>query len=159
MMAHMLLQTSSRYAASVDEVRAMLTDPAFRQRVAAAQDARSADVSVEGETVVLDLVTPNSGIPGFARKFAGETTRSITTETWAGDEASFRVETPGKPTSISGTRRLVAEGDATLDVFEAEVTAKVPLIGGKIENLMAAQFRDGTAKEHAVGVAWLAGDR
>lgn len=155
----MKLETSVTYAASPDEVRAMLADPAFRKKVAAAQDARSADVSVEGGTVVLDMVTPNSGIPGFARKFAGETTRSITTEVWSGDEATFRVETPGKPTSISGTRRLVAQGDATLDVFDAEVTAKLPLIGGKIENLMAGQFKDGTAKEHAVGVAWLAGDR
>ena len=155
----MKLQTSVRYAASPDQVRAMLADPAFRRAVAAAQDARSADVSIEGGTVVLDMVTPNTGIPGFAKAFAGETTRSITREEWTGDEATFSVETPGKPTSITGTRRLVAEGDATLDVFDAEVRAKVPLVGGKIENLMAAQFQDGTAKEHAVGVAWLAGDR
>lgn len=160
MMTPMLLKHSQRYAASVAEVHAMLTDPAFRRKVGEAQDARSIEVAVEGGTVTLEMVTPNTGIPGFARAFAGETTRAITTEAWRdGTEADFAVETPGKPSSISGVRRLVADGDGTLDTFEVEVRAKVPLIGGKIESLIGTQFEDGCVKEHAVGVAWLSGDR
>jgi len=168
MMSGMKFTCSVRYAAPPADVYAMLTDPAFRSKAMSAQDARSCnvtvDVTVDGSTIAIDAVTPNSDIPGFARAFAGETTRSITTERWrdgsAGEwGADFTVETPGKPSSISGTRRLVADGDGTLDTFEAEAKAKVPLIGGKIENLIANQFQGGTAKEHAVGTAWLAGTR
>ena len=168
MMSGMKFTCSVRYAAPPADVYAMLTDPAFRNKAMSAQDARSCDVTVEvtvdGSTIAIDAVTPNSDIPGFARAFAGETTRSITTERWrdgsAGEwAADFTVETPGKPSSIYGTRRLVADGDGTLDTFEGEAKAKLPLIGGKIENLIASQFQGGTAKEHAVGSAWLAGTR
>jgi hypothetical protein len=40
-----------------------------------------------------------------------------------------------------------------------EAKVKVPLIGGKLEALAANLFREGKEKEHAVGVAWLQGDR
>jgi len=164
MMSAMKFTCSVRYDAAPAEVYAMLTDPAFRSQVMAAQNARSCDVSVDGTTIAIDAVTPNDGIPGFAKAFAGETTRSITTERWrdggAGEwSAEFAVETPGKPSSIAGTRRVVADGDGTLDTFEAEAKAKLPLIGGKIENLIVSQFKDGTAKEHVVGVTWLGGQR
>lgn len=159
MMTGMRFQHSVRYDAPVAEVFAMLTDPAFREAVGAAQDARSVSAKVEAFKVTLDMETPNRDLPGFARAFAGETTRSITTEDWReGHEAAFRVETPGKPSSIAGTRRLVADGDGTLDTFEAEAKAKVPIVGGKIEALIVSQFRDGCAKEHAVGVTWLKGE-
>lgn len=160
MMAPMKLQHSVRYDAPVADVYAMLMDPGYREKVAEAQDAESASVTINQGSVTLDLVTPNKGIPGFARAFAGETTRAITTERWEdGTHAAFHVETPGKPTSISGTRRLVADGDGTRDTFDVEVTARVPLIGGKIEKLMAGQFTDGCDREHTVGTAWLAGGR
>jgi len=163
MMSAMKFTCSVRYDASPDEVYAMLTDPAFRTKVMEAQNARSCEVSVDASSIAIDAVTPNDGIPGFAKAFAGETTRSITTEKWreSGGErvADFTVDTPGKPPSISGLRRLVADGTGTLDTFEAEAKAKVPLIGGKIENLIVSQFKDGTAKERLVGEAWLAGQR
>jgi len=160
MMSGMKFTCAVRYDAPLAEVYAMLTDPAFRAHAMSAQQARSCEVTVDGDTIAIDAVTPNTDIPGFARAFAGETTRSITTEAWRdGNVADFTVETPGKPSSISGVRRLVPDGDGTLDTFEAEAKAKLPLIGGKIENLIAGQFKSGTAKEQAVGATWLAGDR
>ena len=36
---------------------------------------------------------------------------------------------------------------------------KVPLIGGKLESLMADLVAEGMDKEQAAGAAWLAGDR
>jgi hypothetical protein len=35
----------------------------------------------------------------------------------------------------------------------------VPLIGGKLEGLLADLFKSGMNKEHTAGVAWLAGER
>jgi len=160
MMATMKVRHSVRYDASVDDVYAMLTDPTFRQKAAQAQDATDVKVSVEGYKLTLDMQASNKGLPGIALKFAGERTHSITSETWSdGSVAEFSVETPGKPTSITGTRRLVPDGTGTLDTFEGECKAKVPLIGGKLEGIMAGQFTGGLDQEHAVGIAWLKGDR
>jgi carbon monoxide dehydrogenase subunit G len=160
MMCGMKFSSSVRYDAPPAQVYAMLTDPAFRSKAMSAQDARSCEVTVDGTTIAIDAVTPNTNIPGFARAFAGETTRSITTERWRdGSVAEFTVETPGKPSSITGTRRLVAEGEGTRDTFDAEAKVKVPLVGAKIEGLVASQFQDGTAREHTVGETWLRGER
>lgn len=165
MMASMKVRHSVRYAAPIADVYAMLTDPGFREKAALAQDATDVKVNVDGQRLTLDMQASNSGLPGFAQKFAGERTHSITSEQWSdggaasGWVADFSVATPGKPTSITGSRRLVADGDGTLDTFDGECKAKVPLIGGKLEGIMAGQFTDGLDKEHAVGIVWLKGDR
>lgn len=138
----------------------MLTDPAFREKASWAQEVTSVDVTVDGGSVRVDMVQPNTGIPATLRKFAGETTHAIQAESWSeGVFAEFSVTTPGKPAGITGTRRLVSDGDATLDTFEGEARAKVPLIGGKIESIIATKLKDGWDTEHGVGVAWLAGVR
>ena len=39
------------------------------------------------------------------------------------------------------------------------VTVKVPLVGGKLEKLMADRIRAGMDAEHGVGVTWLEANR
>jgi hypothetical protein len=69
------------------------------------------------------------------------------------------VTTPGKPSTITGKISLAPKDGSTVQAFEGEAKVKVPLLGGKLEALAADLFRDGRDKEHAVGVAWLAGER
>jgi uncharacterized protein YndB with AHSA1/START domain len=75
------------YDAPPAEVYAMLTDPAFRQKSCDAMGVLSADITIEpegeGARVVIDQVQPTSGIPSFAKKIAGESTRAVQTEEWA----------------------------------------------------------------------------
>ncbi len=156
------------YDAPLAEVYAMLADPDFRQASAAAMGVLSAEVSItprstphgEGMSVVIDQVQPTAGVPGFARKFAGETTRAVQTEEWDSPAGgSIVIETPGKPTSITGTLALRESGGQTTETMEVEVRVKVPLIGGKLESLMADLVTRGMDKEHGAGVAWLQGKR
>ncbi|MGZ4427635.1 MAG: DUF2505 domain-containing protein [Nocardioidaceae bacterium] len=152
------------YDAGVDDVFAMLTDPAFRQASCDAMGVLSADITVERDgaaaTVVIDQVQPTAGVPAFARKITGDSTRAVQTEHWSdGVRATLTVTTPGKPAEITGTLTLVGDGATTVEAFEGEVKAKVPLIGGKLESLLADLFRAGMDKEHGAGVAWLAGER
>lgn len=152
------------YDAPAAEVFAMLTDPAFRRKSCDAMGVLSADISIEtedsGARVVIDQVQPTEGVPSFAKKIAGESTRAIQTEEWAdGRAATMTVRTPGKPTEISGRLTLTETGTTTVETFEGEAKAKVPLIGGKLESLVAELFTAGMDKEHAVGVAWLKGER
>ena len=74
----------------------------------------SADVTItpngEGISVRIDQVQPTEGVPGFAKKFAGETTRAVQTEEWSSPAGgTISIETPGKPTSIKGTLEPLTE--------------------------------------------------
>jgi uncharacterized protein YndB with AHSA1/START domain len=160
----MRLRHEITYDAPLADVFAMLADPAFRQRSAEAMGVISADVSIDakgaGISVRIDQVQPTEGVPSFAKKFAGETTRAVQTEEWDSPSGgSITIETPGKPTSIKGTLALSSDGSTTTETLDVEVKVKVPLIGGKLESLMADLVAKGMDKEHEAGVAWLAGER
>ena len=55
--------------------------------------------------------------------------------------------------------RLVEAGAGTTEVVELDVKVKVPLIGGKLEQLMADTIQDGYDVEQTVGREWLAGTK
>ncbi|MGZ4466314.1 MAG: DUF2505 domain-containing protein [Nocardioides sp.] len=152
------------YDASPDQVFEMLADPAFREASCAAQDVISAEASVErsgaGFTMTVDQQQKTDDLPSFAQKFAGSSTRAIQREVWADTTGgTLRIEAPGKPSEISGTITLRPEGSGTVEIVELEVKVKVPLIGGKLEKLLAEKIASGMDAEHGVGVAWLAGER
>ena len=165
MMCAMKVTHTATYDAPLAEVYAMLTDPAFRRYAADATGVVSAEVTIEpsgdGHVVTIDQVQPTEGVPSFAKKFAGETTRAVQVETWTSPgDATLTVQTPGRPTDVAGTLR--ARGGRrprTTQTFAGEVKVKVPLIKDKLEKLMAQLFVEGRDKEQAAGAAWLRGDR
>ena len=164
MMSAMKLRHEITYDAPAADVWTMLSDPAFRQKSCEAMGVLSCTVAIDrvdhGMKVRIDQVQPTEGIPSFAKKFAGETTEAVQVEEWSDrSNATLSVKTPGKPTEISGTLTLTESGGRTTEVFDGECKVKVPLIGGKLEGLMAELFKKGMNKEHGAGVAWLAGER
>lgn len=162
-MSTMKLRHELAYDAPPAAVLAMISDPLYWDRVAEATGAVSstATVGTEGETtrVIIDQEQEVVGVPSFAKKFVGDSTRAITTQVWHGDTATFAVETPGKPTSISGTASLTPNSSGSVLVYDLEVKASVPLVGGKLEKLVVELTTAGFEKEQAVGAAWLAGER
>lgn len=163
MMGRMKFQHELTFNASLDDVRAMLVNPAFWDKVAGATGAFSSKTTVKDAGGSVETVTDEEqkvvGVPGFAKKFVGESTRAIKTLVWSGDKASFSVDTPGKPTSLNGSATLSSSGSTTTLRYDLEVKASVPLIGGKLEKLVADLTVEGFGKEEATGVAWLAGDQ
>jgi carbon monoxide dehydrogenase subunit G len=159
----MKLRHDLAYDAAPPAVLAMLTDPAFWDLVAVANEAISSTATVEDDggatRIVVDSEQAVVGVPGFAKKFVGESTRAITTQVWSGNEAAFTVDAPGKPTSINGRATLVPKGEGSVLTYDLDVKASVPLIGGKLEKLVVELTTAGFEKERAVGAAWLAGDR
>ena len=155
---------TATYDAPLAEVHAMLTDPEFRKHAADATGALSAEVTVDtsggARVVTVDQEQPTAGVPAFARKFAGETTRAVLVETWSSPErATMTVQTPGRPTDITGEYVLREEDGSTTQTFTGEVKVKVPLIKDRLEKLMAQLFSEGRDKEQAAGAAWLRGAR
>ena len=140
----------------------MLADPAFREEVCRAQNVRSVDaaVDVSGDrmTVRVEQTQPADGIPGFARKFVGEEIRIVTVEEWSDHTAAaLDVQIPGKPGRMTGSLRLEPKGSTTVETIDGELTVNIPLVGGKLEKLIAELFTDAMKAEERVGRRWLGG--
>lgn len=152
------------YDASPDEVFEMLADPAFREKVSEELDVVSHDVTIEpqgeGFTLVNDQVQRTGGLPAIARKITGDTTRAVQCEEWPDRSGgTITIDSPGKPSDVRGTIALEPSGSGTREVVELELTVKVPMIGGKLEALLAEQIHAAIDAEQQVGKAWLAGER
>lgn len=164
MMSAMKFRHELSYDAGPDRVFEMLADPAFREAVCAAQDVISAEVGLErsgaGFSLTVDQQQRTDDLPSFARKFAGDSTRAVQREEWEDSTGgTLRIETPGKPSEISGTITLRPEGSGTVEIVELDLKVKVPLIGGKLEKLLGDTVRNGMDVEHGVGTDWLKGNR
>ncbi|HET9860631.1 MAG TPA: DUF2505 domain-containing protein [Nocardioidaceae bacterium] len=160
----MRIRHQLKYDASPEDVYAMLSDPAFRQRVCAAMDTVSHDVAVDetdaGMSVRIDMVQHTHGVPGFAKKIVGDQTRIIQSEQWAETRAAdLQVEIPGKPGHIRGRITLSGDASGTVEAFDGEATVSIPFVGGKLEGVIEKLFLKGMDTEQGVGAAWLAGER
>jgi hypothetical protein len=150
----------SSYDATVADVYAMLMDPAFRDRIGAANDVVSSTVKIDGDDVVVDMMQRTKGVPSFAKRFMAETTHAIVREHWTdGTKAALEIETPKAPTAIKGSVTLAESDGRTTQTYELEVKASVPLIGGKIEKVAADLTVEGFKIDERVGREWLAGNR
>jgi uncharacterized protein DUF2505 len=150
------------YDAPLTEVGEMLLDPAFREQVCDAIGAIRKTVTVGpdggGTTVVIDSVQRAAGIPGFARKFVGDEIQMVQTERWSDVEnAVVEVVIPGKPGQMGGTVTLRESGGTTTETVEMEIKVGIPLVGGKIESLIADLLRKALKAENTVGRQYLLG--
>lgn len=167
MMSDMQFTHTLTYDASPADVYVMLCDPAFRERVLTAQAVVSSEVTLDprdggtgGFHLVVEQVQDTAGLPSIARKITGDTTRAVVEEDWNSPSGgTVSITAPGKPTSATGTVVLEAAGGGTREVVELDVKVKVPLVGGKLESLMADNIKRGLEIEQGVGTAWLAGER
>ena len=151
-----------RYDAGVDEVRAMLADPTFRERVCEAQRVSECTVTIDGVdetmTVTVDQKRPSDGVPGFAQKFVGDTIHIRQQEDWSGQrDARLEVSIPGKPGHLKGTITLRPDGDGTVQKVAGDLKVSIPMVGGKLEGLIGDLFGHALRAEQRVGTSWLAG--
>ena len=152
------------YDAPADRVHEMLADPAFRNRVCAAQEATSCTVSIEpngaGMSVTVDQRRPSDGIPGFARKIVGDEIRIVQREDWSDQtKAVLTVTIPGKPGELNGTVTVVGDGDRTVETIDGDLRVNIPVLGAKLEQLIAELLGEALDVEQEIGRSWLAGER
>ncbi|HEY0889685.1 MAG TPA: DUF2505 domain-containing protein [Nocardioides sp.] len=144
------------YDAPLETVSAMLADPAFREAVCDAQHAVSRTVTVADGRVSIDYTQLTQGVPSFARKIVSDRITISQREIWsAPDAATVTMAIPGKPGEITGTVRLSEAGGVTTERVRLDVRVSMPLVGGKIEGLIADLLRKALAKENQVGREWL----
>lgn len=149
------------YDAPLEAVAAMLGDKAFREEVCDAQHVLSHDVTVSSpgsgpKKVVIDQKQSAKGLPSFATKIVGDSIHIVQEEDWTtSSEADVTVVIPGKPGEMKGTARLSESGGVTTETVTLDVKVSIPLVGGKIEGLVADMLLKALKTEHRVGRDYL----
>ena len=166
MMSAMAKRVTHRmtYDATLTEVAAMLADADFRRAVCHRLGVLRSEVSIEprgaGLDVRIEQVQAAHGIPSFARKFVGDEIEIVQSEAWgAADSGDITVTIPGKPGEMSGTAVLTESGGATTETVDLTVKVGIPLVGGRLEGLIADLLLRALRTEEEVGREWLAGQR
>jgi hypothetical protein len=148
---------------TVSDVAAMLADPEFRRAVAAYQHALHSNVTVtpqdDGKKVVFEYAHGTDRVPSFAKRLVGNEIPIVQEETWsAAGDAKILVTIPGKPGDMKGTANITQRGDDVVEFVDLTVKVNIPLVGGKIEDLIAGLLLKAFTAENKVGVKWLAGE-
>ena len=162
----MRLTDRIHFDAAPAAVFAMLTDRRFQERVCTASGATEHQVTVEeraggGATVTTRRVLPTTGMPDFVRSFAGQRLTITQRTTWSavaaddGSTGTTEVEIAGAPVRLSARIGLAAEGAATVEDVAGDLTASVPLLGGRIERAAEPAVRSALRIEAEVGRDWL----
>lgn len=156
---------SMHFDAAPDVVFAAQSDPEYvvwKHEHMYAHDV-SADVVQTGTSVVVSSSRKlPAELPSAAKSLVGDAITVNEVHTWSYPdvtgahtgtvEASF----PGVPISVTGTLALRPEG--TGSVLEVAITSKssVPLIGGKLEQIVGEQFMKALTKEEKIAPQWFA---
>jgi hypothetical protein len=158
----MRFQHEIRYDAAPDDVFAMLGETSFREEVCKEQGLTDCTVRIDtaDATLSVDIAQTRSseGIPGFARKFVGDEIHIRQREDWSGaTDAALEVTIPGKPGHLTGTVTLRPDGTGTVHTISGELKVSIPMVGGKIESLIAELLHHALEAEQRVGARRLAG--
>lgn len=155
------------FPASSATVFAMMSDANYVRRKAEAMGALEHDVEVTllgtgGATITLHRTLP-SMVPDFVRPFVGETIEVVQTEDWGpahpdgSRTGQMHARIANAPVRLTGHITLAPTGPASsIHRVDADVSAKVPFVGGKIERAIGEVILMAARKEEEVGSAWLA---
>jgi hypothetical protein len=161
------LSADIRYDADPERVFAMLIDPTFQEAKCVATGAIEHSVAVRqhddgGATIVSRRNMPTHHVPDLVRPLLGDLLVLVETQEWSGAGAdcsrtgSIRVEIHGAPVRFSASTALAADGAGTHQPIAGDVTAAVPLFGGRIEKAAAPAVTAAIRVEQRTGITWLA---
>jgi hypothetical protein len=150
-------------ATTVDDVYAMLADPAYRKAVGDYQRVTDFSCSItpsgSGMRVRIEEAHGTDRIPSFAQRLVGGEIRFVQEETWTSHAAAdIHVTIPGKPGDMTGTTSLTQAGADVVQQIDLAVKVSIPLVGGKVEDLVAGFVTKAFDAENKVGVKWLRGE-
>jgi hypothetical protein len=155
----------STLAFPAEKVFAAMTDEAYLQarlRELGGPGSQLLELEASPETARYKLKQglSESDLPPIVGKVMNGDLAIVRTETlnrtapgsYSGD---VEVAIPGAPASAAGSMTLADDGAGSLFEVHADVTVRVPLIGGKIEEIVADQVRKLLEAETAFTIHWL----
>lgn len=160
------LEHRSTYPAPASVVYSTLVDEAFlteRLLTVGGKGASLLDHSLDGSRATFRMRqgVDAARLPAAARSILNGDLVVERAERWepAGESyaGTSRVRISGVPGEIQGRSRITAAGTGSALVTTAQVKVSIPLIGGKLEKLVAEQVAKLLATEAEFAEKWLAG--
>jgi len=162
----MKISATIDYAATPQEVFAMLSDEEFQNSKCLATGARRHSVSISARDdhtlIVSSRDMPSDDFPAFVKSMVGETLSVTETQDWgpAGADGvrhgKLTVDIAGAPIALAGTLSLTLSGQGSLETIDADLKASIPILGNKIEQAAAPAIKSAIRVESETGQAWLA---
>jgi len=154
------------YTATPHDVFVMLADEEFQNRKCKATGALHHTVSITtpGDRTIIRTTRnlPSERFPHFVKSMVGDTLNVTETQDWGPADAdgtrhgTLTVEIAGAPVHLHGTMLLEAGGPGSVEEIEADLKARIPFLGGKVEEAAAPAVQSAIRVEGEVGHAWLA---
>ncbi len=152
------------FAATPDVVFTMVIDEDFQRRKCIATGSVGHEVELESmdpPTMVAARTMPTTSFPSFVASMVGPTVRVEEVYVWSGAasngsrDANLKVTVGALPVAMAGLVSLRPGGAGTTMTFDCEITARIPLIGDKVEQAAAPAILGAIRYEHETGLAWL----
>lgn len=92
---------------------------------------------------------PDAEVPGFARKIIGEAVHLTQEDVWDLEKATgnLKIEIRHTPIHMTAAMRVVEEKSGCANVLQWTISCAVPLIGGKLEQMLAKEMKDKAAAD------------
>ncbi|MDO5736555.1 MAG: DUF2505 domain-containing protein [Propionibacteriaceae bacterium] len=134
------------YDASADAVIALMANPDFLSDVATQSGATSHDVRIEGPTTHMEMALE---APADVAKFVGKTIHVTQSLTWGNPDAqgtrrgTVDIAVAGLPIKMAAVAVLSPTGpDTSVGTYEGDLNVRIPLVGKKVESLVAPSIND-----------------
>jgi hypothetical protein len=102
-----------------------------------------------------------ANLPDVAKKFVGDKTIVTQTEKWfpdgsGGFKCEFGFNLKGAPGGVTGWMKVVPVGAAESDwILEFDIVVPIPLLGKKLEGIVAEEMKGNISKEYKFNTDWL----
>lgn len=159
------LRESIPFPAEPDRVAELLANPEFVQARCAATGSLSSDVDVQREdsggfTVTTTRTFPTDGFPSFARGAVGDRLKVRQEDRWepTGDgswSGHTTVTTAGVPARVEARLTLTGSAGGSSQTIDGQITASIPFLGGKIEEMVYEQVAEALEVEGRLAAQWL----
>ena len=153
------ISTGLDFAATPEEVYAMMIDQAYLEEVCVASHSISYDVSVNGTSTRTSRTLP---APESAARFTGPQLTIVEEVRWAdaaGDTSrtgGLTMTVSGQPVRLTGQLQIAPGGRGSTVSLAGELKVNIPLLGRKLEESSAPAVLAGFRTQQQVGDRWLA---
>ncbi|MDO5502667.1 MAG: DUF2505 domain-containing protein [Actinomycetia bacterium] len=143
----MKVTTTATYPASPEQIMEIITEEEFQEekcrRTYAREYEASVNISTSRTLIMTQRAMPTDDLPDIAKGFVGDRFTIHETQAWTGPDAQGRyvadikLHVQGAPMTGSGRRTLTPGSGGTRDDIEVSISASIPLIGRRIEQMAA----------------------
>jgi hypothetical protein len=137
------------YGTDPDTVAKLLQDAVYLKRRSELAGETNVEVKVEpvGDGMHITVARDREvELPAFAKKMFSPQNRIVEDTTWRRQDgqwvAEYSVSVGNLPGEVRGKTTLVPSGKGTMYESNFEVTARIPLVGGKLEAVVADKLEE-----------------